>query len=105
MFEIEKNHIECKGIIFRANVTHYVTGINIGQKIRLRQLKRKSCPGCNKCRWIYDQIEEVNEDWPIIGIDKVKNGKLYTITVTNIGRDFETGLVDEWDLAIVEWKE
>lgn len=93
----------CKGQIFRADVQMCMTKRGVMFSVRLNKLKRMSCPGCEYCSWITDDLSEIDPDhWPIIGIESAEHGKLYTLEMCNVGRDYETGMVDEWDLRVVE---
>lgn len=96
----------CKGIIYKAEVSLFQTKRGIGYTIRLNEAKKLSCPGCSICNFKrgYDSgLSEIDvDDWPIIGIENVKNGKYYTLETINQHRDYETGIIDDWDLALVE---
>jgi len=96
---------QCKGLVYRANVQHCRTKQGILFSVRLNKLKKKSCFGCEECECIEDQLSEISYDWPLINIETVEHGKLYTIGFTNISRDWETGVVDEWDLEVIPYKE
>ncbi len=102
LLDLAEEPNECKGIIFRGHVSQYFDGNKLVLKQELRILKRKSCPGCEKCGFLLD---EINEGTHIIFPDEIKNGKLYSCKVTNMSRDYETGYVDGWDILIYEVKE
>jgi len=95
----------CQGAIFKAQVNHFLTKKEgFGFQVRLIPIKKLSCPGCIKCYWQSDDFSQVSNDWPIIGIDKCENGKLYKVSIYNESRDWETGFVDEWYLYLVEYE-
>lgn len=95
----------CQGTIFKAQVNHFLTKKEgFGFQVRLIPMKKPSCPGCMKCYWQSDNFSEVNNDWPIIGIEKCEDGKLYEISTCNESRDWETGFVDGWDLCLIEYE-
>ena len=81
--------VECKGVIFRARVSQYSLTykspsnfgvLSINFRVQLRKLKRKSCPGCEHCGWIYDLLDEIDmEENYIQGIESAEDQKLYTI--------------------------
>jgi hypothetical protein len=101
-----KKQSECKGVFFRADVSHCETKKGILFSVRLNLLKRKSCPGCRVCGWLFDSLGEIDRDyWPIIGIESCKHSKLYALQVCNISTDWETGIADSWDLKVVEVEE
>lgn len=95
----------CKGRVYRANVSHCQTKTGILFAVRLREMKRLSCPGCEYCGWLDADLPELGLDWGIINITEAENGKLYTIEMCNIQRDWESGMVDDWDLKLVEYEE
>jgi hypothetical protein len=66
-----------------------------------RSVKR-SCPGCGRCYGILGDLGEIDEHWPVLGIDAVKNGRFYRLTTCNESRDQETGYLDGWDIKLVE---
>jgi len=84
----------CKGIIARASASEGFTKYNDGSRAfflrkSLRILKKKSCPGCEKCGWFYDCAPEVHlDDFPIEGFEEIQNGKLYRIWGTGDEDDF-----------------
>ena len=94
----------CQGAVFRANVSNCLTKSGFGFFVRLNKIKKLSCPGCNKCGWQDDNFAEVNNDWPIINIEKAEHGKLYTIGICNESRDWESGVIDQWDLELIPYK-
>lgn len=92
---------ECKGLIFRGYNKQFVSGNHIGLHQGLKLLKRKSCPGCEECSWVMEQIADMLKFnqviWP-----EIEDGKLYSVHTTNEKRDLETGLVDDYDFEIFE---
>lgn len=95
----------CKGSVFLAKVQHFQTSASqgFGFSVRLKKNKKLSCPGCRWCAWQSENFAEVCNDWPIHGIENVKDKKLYTIEVCNESKDWETGQIDSWDLKLVEY--
>lgn len=90
----------CKGIKFRGYASTFWSGYKLESRCGVRFLKKDSCAGCSKCAHFDEFMEETPEN--IIGLNEVEHGKLYTLRVTNISRDWESGIVDEWDLQLVE---
>jgi hypothetical protein len=93
--------IECKGLFFRGyrNVYHQGTELHMKQGFKL--LKRMSCTGCEKCGF-FDDMGEMIEGDCVIYPDSIKHGGLYTLKVSNIGYDWESGHADSWDFEYVE---
>jgi len=99
---------KCKGIVFRASVSQWMSvQRDINFKKQLRVLKRKSCPGCEQCHWLWDDLSErMSEFYPQDSIiADVEDGKLYTIITTNLSTDWESGIIDGYDLEFIEYKE
>ena len=94
---------ECKGLIYRGNVSLCQTNRGVLFQIRLNELKRKSCSGCPKCEFLRESLGELDINYyPLLGLEKVKQDGLYTIRAINLKKDWETGHVDDWDLEVVE---
>ncbi len=94
----------CRGLIFRASASQYFNINGIGQVIRLRLLKRKSCSGCEYCGWMVNDFNE--SEYPQIrGMGNIRDRKIYKLIVTNESRDFETGYVDNYDFELTEVKD
>lgn len=100
----------CKGLVFRCERTAWGDGGEINFKTRFRLLKRKSCPGCEQCDFLWEDVGErlsMAYDWstadPII--HEGVNGKMYRLMVTNMSTDWETGICDDYDLELREYNE
>jgi hypothetical protein len=96
--------IECKGLVFRANRSQYFTGSTLASRTELRLLKRKSCPGCEKCGWLWDELRQSDFN-NRLDFDAVSHGKCYTIDMCNVSTDWESGVIDDYDLEFIEVKE
>ena len=103
--EFDETEPTCKGVVFRADVFNGPTKRGVMFAVRLNVVWKLSCPGCDRCGWISDDINEINNYRPIIGIEKAEHGKLYTLIVANEHRDWETGVIDEWDIEMIPWEE
>ena len=97
---------ECNGLVFRGNVSLcYTNNDSILERRELRLLKRKSCPGCEKCGWMRDYLkEDLSMDMYDTLLGEIEHGKLYTIHYTWY-RDWETGIYDDYDFEVIEYKE
>lgn len=62
-----------------------------------RVLKRKSELG------VRDIIDDISEELPINFLE-VPDG-VYELTATNISRDYESGMVDDWDVVLTKVKD
>ena len=65
----------------------------------MRQLKKKSCPGCKHCGYLLDELGEFDE----IDIRPyTEDGALYKLEVVDVSTDWESGLADDWNLAFIK---
>lgn len=101
---------ECKGVFYRGEVSVYRNGKGGVTLVKgVRFLKKMSCPGCSNCGGLTGEIGEfINPYDPggyTFGLEDIEHGKLYTLAVTNVRRDWESGIVDSWDLEFVEVKQ
>ena len=104
---LDENPHVCKGIVCRASVSTGVfrqksNRIGIFEKTQLNVLRRKSCPGCKKCMGLWDQLSEINSDWPVEGLNNAEDGELYQLLIKVTSKDFETGYPDEWNFYITK---
>lgn len=112
IFQLETRPIDesiehCKGVFFRGYRSQYFQNDKFELKQGVKLLKRKSCPGCSQCAFILDNLQELSYTEGAIIFPKygIENGKLYSVCVVNESRDWESGVVDSWDLEIMEVKE
>lgn len=89
---------ECTGILYRCtqNVFQNSNG-EIIQKLRFRELKRKSC-FCIACIGLLEIISEDVSYGKMPIVNKVVPNGLYKLKMVNIKTDHETGWVDDYDL-------
>jgi len=93
----------CKGMKFRGYTSTFWSGHKLETRHGIRFLKRDSCTGCSKCAHFDEFMEETPEN--IIGLNEIKHGKIYTLNVTNMYYDWQSGYLDDWDVEIVEVRE
>ena len=90
----------CKGKVFRCRVNAFVNckGEYVYQE-KMIPLKRRSCPGCDKCGHLGDRLPEFIG----MGVDiqGVVDGAIYHLAIVNESRDWETGVDGDWDLVFV----
>jgi hypothetical protein len=86
----------CQGLIFRVSIRHYFytkrkskdEGIYkwFDSQIRkdriLTLLKKKSCPGCDECKHTRMKLLEISNDYDVVGIDSIREGKLYQLKIS-----------------------
>ena len=102
----KSNSPECKGLTFRGYSSVYTSSKSRGVEKRegIKLLKKKSCPGCEKCSWLLDDIPESIACKTLI-LPEIEHGALYSLRVTNESRDYESGYVDDYDLEFYKIKE
>lgn len=93
----------CKGLFFRGSTSLYWQDGKLAQKMELHLLRRMSCPGCEVCGPMLDDIAMFAGDGNL-DLSEVKQAKLYSPRVTNVSIDRDTGFVDDWDIEFVEVK-
>jgi hypothetical protein len=114
MRDIDKRReARCNGHIFRARLSHYFSeakrGSNANKKyihfhITLYRMKTWSCPGCKKCGYIDEYMEEIGmDDLPVQDITEVQDKKLYRLEAM-FSHDYFDGTEFE-GLTLVEVKE
>jgi len=71
----------CKGIRLRAEAKHQPVDRGMQVKIRLRTLKKDSCPGCRECAEIRRRIGLLGttETARLYGLDQVEHGRRYRL--------------------------
>lgn len=86
---------DCKGLFWRGSENIFMDSDGrIKQTKELRVLKKKSCPGCEKCGWIFDHIsEEIACGGSSNLLSKIEHGKLY---------QFRWNTATEWESGITE---
>lgn len=97
----------CKGLFYRARVNFFINkkGHVIHQE-RMVPLKRMSCKGCGECTFIKEDLSEYVANELSSKFSKVPiNGEIYQLIITNEFTDWETGVVEDWDLMFVKVEE
>lgn len=101
------NKENCKGRVFRGKAEQFVSSRDGSYSYlqRMVPLKRKSCKGCQFCDYLDEYLSEsiCNGTPPIM--DQIIHNKMYYLAITNESRDWETGIVDDFDLEFLEYLE
>lgn len=104
--EIEKTKDQCKGLVYRAKRSQYIYDGAIGERVYLKLLKRKSCPGCSKCDWMQEAFEEdLSCNGQAVDLSGVEDGKAYELVVEVSPGSYEYPLEVDIEFDIVEFKE
>lgn len=94
---------ECTGLVFKGRTNTFLSsrGEYVYQE-RMLPLKRKSCR-CGHCGYILDSLSDFIESGDAIPLAKpISDGTLYTLNITHESRDFESGIVDDFELEFSE---
>lgn len=94
---------ECKGLIYRANRSQYIQNNIIGERTYLKLLKRKSCPGCEKCGWMIEYLDETISEF-LIDLSRVEDKKMYQLMVSVSGGTYEYPYDVDVEIYIKEYK-
>ena len=98
--------LECKGQIYKASMSSFIGSHgDIVDKMVFRPQKRKSCPGCDQCGYLLDDMREAIACGTFIFPNNPVQGKLYMLAIINMSRDWETGIIDEWDTTLLPLEE
>jgi hypothetical protein len=93
---------ECKGQIYKASVSSFIGAQgDVVDKIVFRPQKRKSCSGCDQCGYLLDDLREAIACDIFIFPKNPVQGKLYKLAIINMSRNYETGMIDEWDTTFI----
>ena len=101
----------CVGLFFRVAREAWIgSGGDICFRYRFRPLPSKSCPGCFTCDWLVEDLDQYLYLYNSGDIDfqleqYFTHGMLVQLKVTNVSTDWETGIVDDYELDFVEVKE
>lgn len=111
---LEPNHKEpeqCGGLFFRVAKEAWMgSDGSICFRFRMRPLKSKSCSGCWTCSWLLDDYCEYLNLYNSGDIDiqleqYFNHGTLVQLKVTHVSTDWETGVVDDYEIDFVEVKD
>lgn len=106
--EAMKEVVPCKGKIFRCNKSMYTYNdrgtIIWGEKVVMRELKKKSCPGCENCGYFDDDLSDMtNDGGDLVSIrPEIEHNALYKLEVVDVTIDYESGLCDGYELAFIK---
>jgi len=101
---------KCQGLVFRCSSNQFFlwnwkSRTSFTDKTSMNLLKRKSCKGCSKCDYFYEELHESSCDRQVVMPKNPRDGGLYTVKYKNISTDWETGYVDDYEIEFVEYNE
>ena len=95
--------VDCVGKIYRCKINRFLNSKKeYVEQVRMIPQKRLSCRGCQHCGYLEEQISDFIQNKESLLPEEPVNGALYHIEIINEVQDWETGIVDEWDLAFIK---
>ena len=101
----EEEAEKCKGLFFRGFSSIFWKEGNLESREGFRLLKRKSCPGCEHCYWYFEMTDNDVDCEAVSLPERIKHGALYSVDVTPGHEDWETGIIEDYDIIFIEVKE
>lgn len=109
----------CKGLLFRGYSSTFYNESKgtIDKREGLRLLKKQSCHGKPCESYDGEHIESWRCDWSMLEylndlissgsviMPDIENGALYKVRTINQSRDWETGVLDSWDIEFYKVEE
>lgn len=100
----------CKGKIYKCKMNEFINKKGeIVFQTRFTPMKSLSCSGCDRCYWARDELDELrtnkNRFNSRLITDEPEHNALYKLDITNVSRDWESGLIDDYDLKLVRVEE
>jgi len=92
----KKQEGKCKGLIFRGKLNTFFSIDKYVYQESMVLLKKKSCPGCQECQFLLDDLPEMLDRGNLI--NDFEDGALYKLEMSNVITDWETGHADDWGL-------
>lgn len=79
----------CKGVWFRADVSWYPTARGCNQRVRLRELRQRRCPGCPECEEIRRRVSLLGRGGAWVEPQTiVQHGRVYRLKLLNKGESY-----------------
>lgn len=95
----------CKGLVYRAKVSQYISGDTIGERTYLKILKRKSCPGCEACGHMEEMFQEDIEQYgSAVDMSHVEDGVAYRLVLDISHPSYEYPDEVEAEFKLIEVK-
>lgn len=82
-------------LIGRLTKESYIHNNELVSKCKFKLLKRRSNGS------LEDLICDADYDIPKLNMHSMNEG-LYELTATNISKDYETGIIDDWDIQLIK---
>ena len=96
----------CPGLVFRCIHSQYTyrdrkNRIIWGERTVMRQLIKESCPDCDRCGYLEDNLQEDSTEQNVDIRPRLEHGAKYRLAVVDVGYDWETGQCDSWTIAFI----
>ena len=90
----------CKGYVYRLTINQFITKDNrVIHKETMTPLKRESCDGCKQCGGLHYELRERIENNENILIESPEHKAKYYFAIDYESRNWETGIIDDYDLV------
>ncbi len=101
---------QCGGLFYRVAREAWIgSDADVCFRYRLRPLTKISCAGCDLCSWLLEDLDtrlyDYNAGYMDYDFDSLSHGMLVELKVTGVSTDWESGVVDDYDIEFVEVKE
>ena len=100
---------KCKGLIFRYTSESWIGSQgDVNYSKRMRHIKSLSCPGCDQCGWMWDDLgEEIANDGgtSFLAHNNFRTNQLYRFKIIRYSTDWETGYADDIEYGFVPIEE
>lgn len=98
--EYPEKEDSCKGLYYKAVKNEFFNSKGeYVESIRMRPMSRMSCKGCEDCTYILEDAKlQLGMGYSLLW-DDVRIGAYYELCVTDFSRDWETGVVDDWEVG------
>ncbi len=96
--------MECRGRIYKMRTSLYLSNESLISKTCFVPMKRMSCSGCEDCSYLCEYLPEFASHGTGIcwKAEDEEEGALFRLDVGNASTDYETGIVDDWDLVFTK---
>jgi hypothetical protein len=103
----ESEDSDCKGLVFRARPSSYISSRgDLVYQERMVLMKRMSCAGCPACWWMWDDLSDFMSICEFPEFEKgIVDQALYRLDIVREHRDWETGIVDDYDFGFIRVEE
>ena len=98
--------LDCKGLVYRARVDSFLKrGGEYVDRRGLTLLVRKSCRTCEECLSLLDMFKDYINEGHCVNTNHLEDMSAYRLTITNIIKDWELGVVIDYNIEFIKVEE